>query len=162
MAAKTQAELDAERLEQERAQLAAASAALQGYLTAQAKKEQLYDGFGAPRVLVRVFDGAHRKRYFCVIDVAGIVPYRNTTAEERKAGILSLSTPAVHANKIEKLIESGSLALQAAAFATPGVGFDVNKDGSHKVILGPGDLAMMHYRTARAIRAALRLIDEDI
>jgi hypothetical protein len=163
MAEKTQAEIDAEKLEQERLALAAAASALRDYLTTPAEKEKLYEAVGSPRVLVRVFNRQlARERYFCTVQIAGTAPYRYTTAEERQAGILSLNPPSVSASSIEKLIESGSLALQSAIFATPGVGHDENVTGTFKPLIGPSELAMVHYRTARAIRAALRQIDEDI
>jgi hypothetical protein len=162
MAEKTQAELDAERLENERIQLAITAKFLESYLKDPASKEVLYESFGSPQVLLRIFNDTAHRHYFCVVRAEGLAPYRNTNAEERQAGILSLSPPALRTNTIEKLIAGGSLAMQASAFATPGVGYEELPGGSRRTLLGPGELAMMHYRTARAIRHALRLLDEDI
>jgi hypothetical protein len=109
-------------------------------------KSAVYDSYGAPRVTLSRKDGV----FTAVIEVDGLAPYRTESAEERKVGITSLTPPTVQTKNLRELISSGSLAVQASMFATPG-------DTS-----GPGDLAMVHYRTARAIRAALRMIDEDI
>lgn len=109
-------------------------------------KSVVYDSFGAPRVTLDRTDNV----FTVVVEVDGLAPYRSTTAEEHKVGITSLVPPTVKTRNMLELISSGSLAVQASIFATPGVS------------IGPGELAMVHYRTARAIRAALRMIDEDI
>lgn len=115
-------------------------------MTTSVDKSVVYDSFGAPRVTL-----AREKGVFtAVIEVDGLAPYRTESAEERKVGITSLVPPTVKTKNLRELISSGSLAVQASMFATPGD------------TIGPGDLAMAHYRVARAIRAALRLIDEDM
>jgi len=115
-------------------------------VTTSENKSVVYDSFGAPRVTLTREDGV----FTAVIEVDGLAPYRTESAEERKVGITSLVPPTVKTKNLRELISSGSLAVQSAAFATPDNG------------LGPQDLAMMHFRTTRAIRAALRMIDEDI
>lgn len=149
-----------EEIEQEaeryRKQLAAAAARLRSRLTRPATKEKLLDSPGCPRVLVRIFAGDTRP-YFCVVEMEGLVPYRTTTPEERSIyGILSLDTPAVVARTPLELVERGSRVLQTAIYATPGF------EWGGELQLTPGDLAMIHYRTTRAIRAALRMLGEDI
>jgi len=122
-------------------------------------KSVVYDSYGAPRINLSRKDGV----FTAVIDVEGLAPYRTETAEERKVGISSLVPPTIKTKNLLELISSGSLAVQASAFATPGVGFEIDANGTPgRTLIGPGDLAMMHFRTARALRAALRLIDEDI
>ncbi len=115
-------------------------------MTTSPDKSVVYDSFGAPRVTLSRVKGV----FTAVIEVDGLAPYRSESAEERKVGITSLVPPTVQTTNLLELVSSGSLAVQASMFATPG-------DAT-----GPGELAMVHYRTARAIRAALRLIDEDI
>lgn len=107
-----------------------------------------YDQVGCPKLTLTRTQGV----FDVVIEVEGIEPYRTTTAEERQLGIVSLSPPTVHAKNVERLLSSSSRAAMAAVYATLSVA-----DG-----VGPADLAMIHYRTTRAVRAALRQMDEDI
>ncbi len=111
-------------------------------------KSIVYDAKDSPRVTLARVGG----QYDVTIEVDGLAPDRSVTAEERQVGITSLEPPTVHAKTTGQLIESGSRAVQAAAMVTPGVGDT----------LGPGELAMMHYRVSRALRVALRKIDEDV
>lgn len=111
-------------------------------------KSVVYDSPGSPKVTLARVAGA----YDLVLEVEGLEPYRTTTAEERGVGIESLEPPTVHAKNILQLVSSGSRAVQTAVLATP----------AYTDTILAGDLAMIHYRTARAIRHALRLIDEDI
>jgi hypothetical protein len=106
-----------------------------------------YDDTGAPKLTLKRTNGL----FDIVIEVDGIAPYRGTTAEERQVGIESLNPPTVHAKNTEQLLRSGSRAVQAAIFASPG-----------SESFGPGDLAMIHYRTTRAVRDALRSMGEDV
>jgi hypothetical protein len=113
-------------------------------------KSVVYESDGCPKVTLARVAGV----FDLVLEVEGLDPYRTTTAEERGVGISSLDPPTVQAKTLESLISSGSRAMQAAIFATP---------GEEEIFMtSPGDLAMIHYRTSRAIRHALRLIDEDI
>jgi hypothetical protein len=106
----------------------------------------VYEGFGAPKVTLSK-EGA---QFSATIEVAGLAPYRSTTAEERGVGISSLSPPTVATKSITELVSSSSLAVQASMFATPGLS------------PGPGDLSMVHFRVSRAVRAALRKLGEEI
>lgn len=161
-----------ERLANEREALARADATLRTLLVAPALKETIYESVGSPRVLVRIFDrrpreGVHRvvRPYFCVVEVEDIAPYRSLNAEERLEGMLSLARPAAHARTVEDLVRLGARALEAAIFATPDLGHDAAyaaETGRLRSLIGAGDLAMIHYRTTRAIRQALRLVGEDI
>jgi hypothetical protein len=124
-------------------------------------KSIVYESVGSPKVSLSRTKGL----FDLVIEVDGIAPYRSTTAEERRVGITALNPPTVHAKTLEQAISSGSRAVQAAIFATPGVGFDeaeAARSGTLEPLVPAGELAMVHYRTTRAIRAALRQIDEDI
>lgn len=105
-----------------------------------------YDAVGAPKLTLKRTSGV----FDLVVEIEGIAPYRSQTAEEHSFGIVLLDPPTVHAKNIDRLLSSGSRAVQTAVMATP----DTN--------IGPGDLAMIHYRTTRAIRAALRLMGEDV
>lgn len=153
--AKTQAEIDAEHLENQKIQLALAAQQLEQSLKAPARAETLYESVESPRTLVRILTTGS-KPYFCVLEIEGTEPYRHTTSEERQRGILSLAPVAVRARTALKLIEVGSVALQTAIYATPGYEWG-GENG-----LGAGDLAMIHYKTTRAIRAALRTLGEDV
>lgn len=124
-------------------------------------KSIVYESAGSPKVTL----SRTRGLFDLVIEVDGIAPYRSTTAEERRVGITSISPPTVHAKNLAQAISSGSRAVQAAIFATPGVGFDqavAARTGELEPLVPAGDLAMVHYRTTRAIRAALRSIGEDV
>jgi hypothetical protein len=111
-------------------------------------KSVTYDATDSPKVTLARVGGI----YEATIEVDGLAPDRTTTAEERRAGILSLEPPTVRTKTPARLIESGSRAVQAAAMVTPELGDT----------LTPGDLAMFHYRVARSLRVALRMIDEDV
>lgn len=163
MATQTEEERMAEYLARQKEQLAAAQARLGSLLNRPALKERLYEAVGSPRVLVRIFDDPQR-RYFCVVECEGLAPYRTTTAEERVLGILLLAPPAVEARTAMKLVDLASRALQTAISSTPGAGLDVDAKGrlSWSASLTAGDLAMIHYRTARAVRQTLRLMGEEI
>lgn len=106
-----------------------------------------YEGTGLPKVTLKRTKGV----FDAVIEVDGLAPYRTPTAEERLRGITSLNPPTVRAKNIDRLLSSTSRAVQAAVFGTPDL-----------PPIGPADLAMIHYRTTRAVRAALRQMDEDI
>lgn len=124
-------------------------------------KSVVYEGIGSPRVTLSRRSG----RFDLVVEAEGIAPYRSPTAEERLVGITSLSPPTVHAKSLEQAISSGARALEAAIFATPDVGHDAAyaaETGRIRALVLAGDLAMIHYRTTRAIRTALRMIDEDV
>jgi hypothetical protein len=124
-------------------------------------KSIVYESVGSPKVTL----SRTRGLFDLVVEVEGIAPYRSTTAEERRVGITSLNPPTIHAKNLEQAISSSSRAVQAAIFATPGVGFDeaaAASTGQLEPLVPAGDLAMIHYRTTRAVRAALRSIDEDI
>ncbi len=150
--AQTEEERRSEEFEREKASLALAASQLSLYLTTPAENEIRFDVRDSPRVIMRVFPRLQRpsmKRYFATIEADGLAPDRSTTAEERQLGILSLTPPAVATDSLDKLIEQGSRAMQASAFLT-------------YPEMGPGELAMIHYRTARAIKTALRKLGEDV
>jgi hypothetical protein len=106
----------------------------------------VYDSVGSPRVTLSKTGDT----FDCILEVDGLEPDRDTTAEERAFGIRSLNPPTVRARTLRALIDAAVRAVQASATSTAG------ETG------GPGGLLMTHYRVARAVRTALRLLDEDI
>nr|PZN62474.1 MAG: hypothetical protein DIU58_12380 [Sphaerobacter thermophilus] len=114
----------------------------------------VYDGPGAPRItLTRTDRGALE----AVIEVEGLAPQRDITAEERFAGILSLDPPTVRvrpARNVRKmhrsLISAACRAVSSSATSTTG------ETG------GPGAIICVYMRVALAMRQALRRLGEDI
>jgi len=114
----------------------------------------VYDRPGAPRVtLTRTDQGA----FEATVEVEGLEPQRETTPEERFAGILSLNPPTVRARPRRDarqmhraLIAAACRAVVAAATSTTGT------------TGGPGAIVCTYLRVSLAMRQALRLLDEDI
>lgn len=95
--------------------------------------------------------------FACIVEVEGLDPKRTVTAEEKAAGITSLNPPTVVIGPRDKrkdthraLLDAIWRAVSASATSTLG------ETG------GPGEIAMCCYRVTRAVRHALRLIDEPI
>lgn len=113
----------------------------------------VYDQPWTPRVTLSL----ERNVYTATLEVDGMNPQRDTTAEERSAGIKSLQPPTVQVRKRSKdsvnhrlLIDLGFRALAAAVENTdPGTA-------------GPGGLLMVKLRSSLAMRGAIRLLGEDI
>lgn len=96
-------------------------------------------------------------RIIAVIEVDGLAPTRETTAEERAAGITSLDPPSIsirpystRARTHRAAIDAAWRAVASSAAATDGL------------TGGPGGLLMVCMRTTMAIRKALRLAGETI
>lgn len=107
-----------------------------------------------PKVTLSV---ASSGRISAIIEVSGLLPTRETTAEERAAGITSLDPPTVsvwprsQARRTHRaLIDAAWVAVSASATSTL---------GSYGT---PGALMMLYMRTVFAVRRALRLADQDI
>ena len=105
----------------------------------------VYDAVHSPKVTLTKTGTV----YEAVIEVEGLEPQRGTSADERRAGIRSLNPPTVRATKTRKLIDAACRAVAASATSTTG------ETG------GPGGLLMTYYLTARAVKEAIRLLDED-
>jgi hypothetical protein len=104
-----------------------------------------YDAVWSPKVTLTK-DG---NVYSAVIEVEGLDPQRETSAEERRAGISSLNPPTVRATSARRLIDAACRAVAASATSTTG------ESG------GPGGLAMSYFLTARSVKQAIRLLGED-
>lgn len=112
-----------------------------------------YDSTGTPRVTLTREGGF----YEATLEVTGLDPQRDLTAEERRVGITSLNPPTVRireqkteAKSHRRLIDACQRAVTASATSTLG------STG------GPGGLLLTHFRVALAVRAAIRGLDEDI
>jgi hypothetical protein len=117
-----------------------------------------------PRTVIQNTDGQPIVTLFkegdfwkLTLEVEGLDPQRNASAEERSLGIKSLSPPEIRVRARRKpadthraLIDIGTRAVSAAATSTTG------ETG------GPGGILMSYLRTATAIRWALRAFGEDI
>jgi hypothetical protein len=93
-----------------------------------------------------------------VIEVEGVAPDRTPNAEERAAGITSLDPPTIvvrplasRSATLRRLLDASWRAVAEAAKSTPEV-----------ETLTPADLSTIGYRVTSAVRAALRLIKEDV
>ncbi|MFO7179584.1 MAG: hypothetical protein DIU78_012880 [Pseudomonadota bacterium] len=104
-----------------------------------------YDAPHSPRVTLTK-DGSV---YTAVIEVEGLDPQRDTSADERRVGVRSLNPPTVRATSSRRLIDAACRAVAASATSTLG------ETG------GPGGLAMTHWLVTRAVKEALRLLGED-
>jgi|GEM_PF-7028893 len=112
-----------------------------------------FDGNKTPRVTVTTIanEETGQDSYSAEITILGVAPARGTTAEERAAGISQLSLPiTVEARDVAGLIDIAKRAASTAVYLTPGVELD---------FVG---FIMTEYLTARAVRGALRAIDEDL
>ena len=87
--------------------------------------------------------------YEAVIEVEGLDPQRGTSADERRVGIRSLNPPTVRATSSRRLIDAACRAVAASATSTTG------ETG------GPGGLLMTYFHVARAVKHAIRALDED-
>lgn len=115
----------------------------------------VYDQAYTPKVtLSRTTTGA----LTAIVEVTGLAPDRTVNAEERKAGIVSLDPPTVTVRALasrpatlRRLLDGSWRAMAESINATP----DAEE-------LTPADLATIGYRVTSAVRAALRVISEDI
>jgi hypothetical protein len=104
-----------------------------------------YDAPHSPRVTLTK-DGSV---YTAVIEVEGLDPQRDTSADERRIGVRSLNPPTVRATSSRRLIDAACRAVAASATSTLG------ETG------GPGGLAMTHFLVTRAVKMAIRALGED-
>lgn len=113
-----------------------------------------YDVSGFPAVaLTRDVDGG----LVAVIEITGLEPTRDTTSEERSAGVTSLDPPTVaiaaksdRAKTLRALVDGAVRAVWASASST------LDTTG------GIGELVISGWRTSVAVKQALRAIDEDV
>lgn len=96
-------------------------------------------------------------RISATIEVDGLEPSRETTAEERTAGITSLDPPTISVRPLSTRAKTHRSAIDAACRAVAS-----SAQASVEDEIGPGELAMLYYRTATAMRRALRLAAEEI
>jgi hypothetical protein len=96
-------------------------------------------------------------RITATIEVDGLEPTRETTAEERAAGITSLDPPTISIRPLSTRARTHRAAIDAAwrAVASSAAATD-------GLTGGPGGLLMVCLRTTMAIRTALRLAGESI
>lgn len=93
-----------------------------------------------------------------IIELDELEPTRDTTAEERIAGISSLDPPTVSIqakrsryDTVRAVIDGAWLAVAASVEATDGY-----------AAAGPGALLMLNLRVTMAVREALRRAGEDV
>jgi hypothetical protein len=99
-----------------------------------------WDRDGWPRATVTLEGGV----YTCVVDgIDGLEAQRTTSADERVRGILSLDPPEVRSRVVDDLIDLATEAVDVAVASTLG------DSGT------PGDILMVRYKTAAAVRGAL-------
>lgn len=112
-----------------------------------------YEGRRSPAVTITTAAGeeADQLSFKAEITIVGVAPIRDTTPEERAAGIASLSLPiTVEADAPEELISACKRAASTAAYLTPGTN------------MGQAQMILLEFLTARSVRQALRKIDEDL
>lgn len=99
-----------------------------------------WDLDGWPRATVTEEGGT----FTCVVDgIDGLEAQRTTSADERIRGILSLDPPTVRSRVVDELIDLATEAVDVAVASTLGDSGD------------PGDILMVRYKTAVAVRGAL-------
>lgn len=107
----------------------------------------VWESAATPKVTLTLGDDG---AYTAVLELDGLDPVRETTAEERTAGISSLDPPTVRARTVRALIEGAQRAVLAGAESTTG-----STGGAAAIVLSS-------YRVALGVRMALRLLDEDL
>lgn len=115
----------------------------------------IYDGVDAPKITLTKDDVGG---YTAIIEIEGLEPQRDTTAEERAAGIDSLDPPSISVGKRSTEAKTHRALLDASwravsASATSTLGGDTG---------GPVGLVMTCLRVTAAVRHALRMLDEDV
>jgi hypothetical protein len=112
-----------------------------------------YDVIGRPKTTVTSSD----LFFEAVIEVDGLDAQRDTTAEERALGVRSLTPPRVIVRKRRAAKDSHRALITAAQRAVVGAATSTTGENG-----GPSGLLFTHVRVAMAIRAALRMLKEDI
>jgi hypothetical protein len=106
----------------------------------------VWDRPNFPRATVTLEGGT----FSCVVDgIEGLEPQRETSTSERVRGILSLDPPTVRSRVVDDLIDLGIEAVDVAVASTLG------NAGT------PGDMLMVRYKAAVAIRGALTELGVD-
>lgn len=114
-----------------------------------------FDPSWGPKVTLMVNDAGDIE---ATIEVAELEPTRDTTTEERAAGITSLDPPTISIRALASRYDTCRAAIEAASRAVAASA--EMTDGFAGAT--PGELTMMHQRVTATMREALRKADEDV